>query len=203
LANVLYIESPAGVGFSYSENNDYRTSDDETLKFNYEALKDFFEKFPKFRRNDFYLTGESYAGVYIPLLAVKILNDKESKINLKGLAIGNGYLDQKILGQSLVFTSLYHGIIDTRLFNEMERHCCFGHKHDLKCYFPIINTNGVVVPLIPNTLCTEKFQIFNDIYESSLYDEYAYDLYDSCPFDFGRQNNRKSYIGMGRYLTKK
>ncbi len=47
LANILYIESPAGVGFSYSENNDYRTNDDETLKFNYEALNNFFEKYPQ------------------------------------------------------------------------------------------------------------------------------------------------------------
>ncbi len=92
VSNVLYVDSPAGVGFSYSENNDYQTSDDETLKFIYKALNDFFEKYPQFIENEFYLTGESYAGVYLPLLAVKILNDQRSKIKLKGLSIGNGYL---------------------------------------------------------------------------------------------------------------
>ena len=51
---------------------------------NYAALKDFFNKYPSFKTNPFYLTGESYAGVYIPMLGVKILEGiKDSKINLK------------------------------------------------------------------------------------------------------------------------
>jgi cathepsin A (carboxypeptidase C) len=65
LAKVLYVDSPVGVGFSYSDNNDYQTSDDETLKFIYEALNDFFKKYPQFIESEFYLTGESYTGVYL------------------------------------------------------------------------------------------------------------------------------------------
>jgi cathepsin A (carboxypeptidase C) len=197
LANILYLESPAGAGFSYSDNNDYRTSDDQTLKFNYEALKDFFKKYPKFSKNDFYLTGESYAGFYLPLLAVKILNEKSSKINLKGLAIGNGHLDLKILAQSVVFSSLYHGLIDTRLFNDMKSQCCFGQKNDIECYFPIITPNDSMVPIIPNPLCTAKFKKFYDVYESSVHNHYVYNLYDSCPFNFDPQTTGKSHIGMG------
>jgi carboxypeptidase C (cathepsin A) len=49
IANALYIESPAGVGFSYSDNNDYQITDDESLKYNNEALKNFFKKFSVFR----------------------------------------------------------------------------------------------------------------------------------------------------------
>ena len=34
------------------------------------------KKFPQFAKNEFFITGESYAGVYLPTLAVKLLENK-------------------------------------------------------------------------------------------------------------------------------
>lgn len=76
------MESPAGVGFSYSSSQNYSTDDDQTAADNYAALLNFFDKFPEYESNDFYITGESYAGVYIPTLAVLVLNGTR-QINLK------------------------------------------------------------------------------------------------------------------------
>ena len=45
-ASVLYLESPAGVGFSYSSKGNYTTNDDWTAENNLAALKSFYEKFP-------------------------------------------------------------------------------------------------------------------------------------------------------------
>lgn len=42
VANVLFLEAPACVGFSYDPNDDCRTGDDETSLSNYLALQDFF-----------------------------------------------------------------------------------------------------------------------------------------------------------------
>ena len=43
---------------------------------------------------DFYITGESYAGIYIPMLAYNIYNYNLKPtgplINLKGIIVGNG-----------------------------------------------------------------------------------------------------------------
>jgi len=73
-ANVLYIESPAGVGYSYCDN--YRLcnqdSDASSSLDNLDAMISFYEKFPEYLPNDLYLTGESYAGVYVPYLAFRI-----------------------------------------------------------------------------------------------------------------------------------
>jgi carboxypeptidase C (cathepsin A) len=67
-SNMVYLESPAGVGFSISDyssfSNDIITADD-----NLEALKLFFEKYPHLKSNDLYLAGQSYAGIYIPYFA--------------------------------------------------------------------------------------------------------------------------------------
>ena len=60
----------------------------------YSALQQFFTLFADERQNDFYLTGESYAGKYVPAIAYKIHSEgKASNINLKGIAIGNGWID--------------------------------------------------------------------------------------------------------------
>lgn len=69
-ASVLYIESPAGVGYSYCDSTRYCVSSDDSSSLdNLEAMLSFFKKFPEFQKNDLYLSGESYAGIYVPFLA--------------------------------------------------------------------------------------------------------------------------------------
>ena len=60
-ANMVYIDSPTGVGWSYSKTkSDYTNGDASTAADNYVAIAKFLEKFPQFENRDFYLTGESY-----------------------------------------------------------------------------------------------------------------------------------------------
>ncbi len=54
-ANLLYIQSPGGVGFSKGERKVY--NDANTAEDNLQALLAFFEKFPNLKKNDFYITG--------------------------------------------------------------------------------------------------------------------------------------------------
>jgi len=69
-ANMIYIEAPAGVGFSQTNNpNDMRHNDMTTSQDNLKALTSFFQKFPEFVTNELYITGESYGGVYVPYVA--------------------------------------------------------------------------------------------------------------------------------------
>jgi carboxypeptidase C (cathepsin A) len=68
VANMLYIEQPAGTGFSYSKTTaDYDTADDAmSAEDNYQFILQFLERFPERKSNAFYISGESYAGHYIP-----------------------------------------------------------------------------------------------------------------------------------------
>ena len=69
-ANMLYIESPAGVGYSMCEGNDCRFNDDTSADDNLAAILYFFNtKFPEYQSNDLYISGESYAGIYVPYVS--------------------------------------------------------------------------------------------------------------------------------------
>jgi carboxypeptidase C (cathepsin A) len=68
--NMLYVESPAGVGFSVigDEANKYN-NDTQSCVDNFEALMTFYEGYPEYKGRDFFIGGESYGGVYVPYLA--------------------------------------------------------------------------------------------------------------------------------------
>ncbi|XGW09541.1 hypothetical protein V3C99_011655 [Haemonchus contortus] len=109
MASVVYIESPAGVGYSYSTDGNITTNDDQTSCENYEAVKQFFQQtFPQFRYHATYIMGESYAGVYVPTLAERILaGKKDFPINLKQtLGKTPWKFDSQIAGFKTVFEGL-------------------------------------------------------------------------------------------------
>lgn len=67
LANIIYVEQPSGVGFSYSERqSDYKTGDHQAAADNYMLILAFLERFPERKANDFYISSESYGGHYMP-----------------------------------------------------------------------------------------------------------------------------------------
>ena len=91
IANVLYIEQPAGVGFSYSDSLNYAHNDDSSSLDNLAAVEKFYELFPEYRSNEFYISGESYAGIYVPMLAYQIITAKSyTGAKLNGIMVGNG-----------------------------------------------------------------------------------------------------------------
>jgi len=109
LAHLIVLESPAGVGYSYCANMTtggacYNT-DDTTSMDAYAALQDLFTtKFPEMRSNPFFITGESYAGVYCPTLAARIVDGNTAgspKINLVGMAVGDPCTDNDSQEQSM------------------------------------------------------------------------------------------------------
>ena len=91
-ANVIYVDQPAGVGFSYSTYpNGLYTNDNQTAVDNYQFLQGWFNEFPEYSSNEFWLTGESYAGVYIPTLANQILEGPDTQLlaRFQGYMLGN------------------------------------------------------------------------------------------------------------------
>lgn len=107
-ANMIFIESPPGVGFSINEDPAYNQyNDSRTAQDNLAALKVWFQKFPEFKNHRFWISGESYAGMYLPELADQILKNKDSiidggKLDFQGMLIGNGALNMDLYWRTKV-----------------------------------------------------------------------------------------------------
>lgn len=94
IANMLFVDNPLGAGFS-TGNELYSDSLDE-LAFLLEIfLTRFLDQNPDFNGRKFHIVGESWAGKYVPALAHRLLfnSQKPVKLDLKGIAIGNGIVD--------------------------------------------------------------------------------------------------------------
>lgn len=64
--NLIFIDNPVGAGFSYTDPDGYCRTIKCTADHMYNGLIQFFELFPWLQQMDFFITGESFAGKYLP-----------------------------------------------------------------------------------------------------------------------------------------
>ncbi|KAL9649724.1 hypothetical protein ABK040_009539 [Willaertia magna] len=132
-SNIIYLDSPSGVGFSYSNSvNDYQNIGDErTARDTRKFLIEFFKHYKEYKNLPLYIIGVSYGGKYAPNLSKLILeeNDRifslsdENYLNLKATIVGNPLVDWSSTAKSNFefFQSL--GIISKRQFKELNDIC--------------------------------------------------------------------------------
>jgi len=96
-ANVMWVDQPAGVGFSsgFGTHNEAGVANN-MLSF----LQSFFTQFKQYSETNFYIFGESYGGHYVPAIAHRIWQaNKQNEgvhIPMKGISIGNGLTNPEI-----------------------------------------------------------------------------------------------------------
>lgn len=129
IANLVFIEQPCGVGFSYSDDpegtGDYKTDDAQAAKDNYALIAAFFVKFPEYTKNKLYIASESYGGHYMPQLSKEIVDRNTAGLdpvmNFKGMMVGNpGTTFYSIMpagldtywGHQLISKPLYDGFVN-------------------------------------------------------------------------------------------
>ena len=91
----MYIEGPAGTGFSYGVEE--KVGDETTQQEYFKAILKFYEKFPELKDQDMYLSGFGYAGIIAPKLALNIIEHNKDPDtpawiqmkNLRGLLMFN------------------------------------------------------------------------------------------------------------------
>ncbi|XP_021618819.1 serine carboxypeptidase-like 28 [Manihot esculenta] len=129
VANLLFLDSPAGVGFSYSNTSSdiYVVGDKRTAKDAYTFLINWLERFPQYKHRPFYIAGESYAGHYIPELSEIIVSRnkgiKNPVINFQGFLLGNPLIDDY---HDNIGTHEYwwnHGLISDSTYEDLKKSC--------------------------------------------------------------------------------
>ncbi|KAJ8977297.1 hypothetical protein NQ317_007436 [Molorchus minor] len=181
--SVIFIDNPVGTGYSFTSDGGYAQNETKSC-----------------RVTTFFVTGESYAGKYIPAIGYTILKknpEAELKINLQGLSIGNGLSDPE--NQLKYGAYLYQlGMIDANtkeLFNKNEEE---------------------VAKLIQDGQYEEAFVLFDELLNGDLtayptlfknatgYDNYFNYLYPTEPssggsvYDFVQRTQVRNALHVGR-----
>ncbi|KAI3521088.1 hypothetical protein L1887_10547 [Cichorium endivia] len=130
-ANMLYLETPVGVGFSYDSSNSSSyevVTDAITARDNLVFLHKWFLKFPQYQQRDLFITGESYAGHYIPQLAELMVEFNKNKklFNLKGIALGNPVLEYATDLNSRAEYFWSHGLISDSTYKLFTSACNYS-----------------------------------------------------------------------------
>jgi vitellogenic carboxypeptidase-like protein len=117
------VDNPIGVGFSIAASQqDIPTNQRQVAEHLYAALVEFLEQNPSFENRPVYFTGESYAGKYVPAIGYYILKEKPNgKVNLKGLAIGNGLTDPVTQVQTHAVNVYYSGLVNAKQRVELQK----------------------------------------------------------------------------------
>lgn len=112
-ANLLYIDQPLGVGFSYTKGIIARSSEESAIDL-FNGMIEFYKQIPNLRNNDVYVAGESYAGKWIPYFANYIYSRTDYPIRFKGAMIGNPLIHPLIQYSAYPKFGYYQGITTYR-----------------------------------------------------------------------------------------
>ncbi|XP_048230958.1 serine carboxypeptidase-like 25 isoform X2 [Ricinus communis] len=98
-----------------------------------EFLVRWMDRFPRYKLREVYLTGESYAGHYVPQLAREIMiYNKMSKhpINLKGIMVGNAVTDNYYDNLGTVAYWWSHAMISDKTYQQLMNTCDFRRQKE-------------------------------------------------------------------------
>ncbi|XP_004289772.1 PREDICTED: serine carboxypeptidase-like 18 [Fragaria vesca subsp. vesca] len=128
IANIIFIDAPVGTGFSYSTTQEgYNSSDTESSEAVYQFLRKWMLKHPKFLYNPLYITGDSYSGIIVPQVTLKVSDGNRNGVRppmkLQGYLLGNPVTELHSDENSRM--EFYHRVtlISSELYASIQENC--------------------------------------------------------------------------------
>jgi len=123
-ANIIFIDQPADVGFSYADS-DYVHDEEQVGDEMYTFLQGFFTQYPQYTTQKFFIVGESFGGHYVPSVADRIVKGNQNQegipINLVAIGIGNGWVDPEVQYGSYGPFAYANNLIDVNTYRSMNQ----------------------------------------------------------------------------------
>ncbi|KAJ9619817.1 hypothetical protein H2203_008088 [Taxawa tesnikishii (nom. ined.)] len=188
LTNMLWVEQPVGVGFSQGVPN---ITNEVELGLEFIGFyKSFVDAF-NLHGWKVYLTGESYAGYYVPYIADAFITANDlDYYNLKGIAINDPIIGDGTNQQETVivpFVDYWENLLflnDTFLEQIHERNdfCNYTSYFDTYLQFPPPGP----LPLLPDPFASENYtcDMFDTVYAAVLEVNPCFNIYhitETCP----------------------
>ncbi|TLD26157.1 carboxypeptidase D [Venturia nashicola] len=99
LTNMIWVEQPVGTGFSQGQSTE--TTQEAVAASFLGFLKNFEQTF-NFKNKKIYITGESYAGMFVPYIADAMFNSKDKEhFDVQGTMIYDGGINQDSIMQEI------------------------------------------------------------------------------------------------------
>ncbi|KAF2426533.1 alpha/beta-hydrolase [Tothia fuscella] len=185
---MLWVEQPAGTGFS--QGLSYETSEEEVAK-NFLGFMRNFEDTFSFRNKNIYISGESYAGMYVPYIADAMFSAKDKTyFNVQGTMIYDPSInsDTVLAGMQVVpyvnaFENLFN-LNDTYMSSLRTQHTECGYADFLSKHFVYPPRSRGPMPSPPKTRNAKCGTIWSDIQQAVTRVNPCFNIYDiatTCP----------------------
>ncbi|OBZ72405.1 putative serine carboxypeptidase CPVL [Grifola frondosa] len=152
LVDAIWIDQPVGTGYSTSDSTGYIPDEDQMAEDFLGFLANLVKIFPSLATRPLYLTGESYAGTYIPYITKHLFSTPNPPVQLRKIAIGDGSLGSLAVVEELPVLNVietYPQLInyDQDVFNyfKEQEHLCgldLVLKYPQNGHFPTLTLIG-------------------------------------------------------------
>ncbi|KAH9936848.1 alpha/beta-hydrolase [Epithele typhae] len=117
LSSMIYLEQPVGTGFSQGKPN--ATNENDIAAQIVGFLQQFLDVFSEIQGKNFYVSGESYAGMYVPYLANFIYeNPGALNLSLNGFFIADPVLGWDVVQEQIPAVNFVHKYENVFAFNQ-------------------------------------------------------------------------------------
>jgi len=100
---------------SYTNKGGWVRTEEEMRREFYAGLMGFLDIHPQYRKNPFWVCGESYGGKYVPNVAFEI--HQRSELDLQGVIIGNGMYKPLVQYPTIPEYAFNQGILDEHSYS--------------------------------------------------------------------------------------